>query len=560
MNSERIPVTLALALLAAVAGWWHPVEASDCVQKILPPPNIDSVFQSSGVGFGMHVFSPNELTTVVWDNYNTWPSANNYYGGVWIYRRENTSAEFEFLQFIGNGTLYQTVVTAFGAGDSIVVGGRVNIAIPRGNYTALIYDEDEGQYVVDQVLEPGGTSYGAYSNGAIGAMCSDWIFADFVVGSATALLSFYRNPDSQAWVKHNTVTTYSGADYTGLIGVSPSCTRLVTRTSIAADKFMSFKFSVADNNWILTQNWPTPSAGTEKATSIAVGDTRLYTAASGGRYNMTAENQPTNPNNLTSVAGAGSVSEYLWNGTHFVLNIEQLFQPNPGYNANCGLSMSLGGNTLVVGCPFYNTSFSFDEQCEEYPKVCNKTTCAVTLGGWSGVNQYLFIRGRVDQYALNSETGEFEFATSRDEVCNSSLPWQCNSGSSYGRAVATINDEVFVGAPADWAVGQLYVYGPTIECEKCPCKTDPPCENGGTCHETVDAPFFFCECPKNFTGVHCGEPYSPSSSAPSQWAAWGVAIALGSVVLVGAVVTFAVLGSKAAGPAYSKVSGGSSRR
>jgi hypothetical protein len=546
LSTSKVPLTLALALVALFMGWT--VDASDCVQKILPPNNVLTDLEAVDKGWSS-TFTPNELTMAIFSPDVVFYGAGQYMGGLWIYRRANTTSEYELLQVIGNGTILQRVVTAFGAGDYIVVGGRVNQVIPVNNYTVLLYDEDDGIYKLDQTLDVG-LGYTAVSTSTMpGTMCSTWLFGNFITGSTDTVYSFALDPDTKLWTKYSAVVNPAGAgDATLLMGIDPLCTHLIMRDATDPAKIRIFKHVVAQNNWIEFQSFPVPFSGDRKISALAVGEARLYLGQSLAYYNMTDENKPTNPLNLTSVYQAGIVSEYLFNGTQYVLSEEQLFQKTPGENAVCGSSISVSGNTLVVGCPGYNTTFSFEAQCNEHPAVCNTTTCAVSAGNWAAVQRNLYIQGRVDQYSYNAATNEFDYLTTRDEVCNSSLPWYCSVSIStkyyYGSSVATVNDEVYVVSPADWGVGQAYVYDNTVECEKCPCKTDPPCENGGVCSPLPTAPFFSCECPKNFTGVHCGEPFvEPTVSQPSVWTVYGPVVAIGSVAVVVMLVLVGVFGS-----------------
>lgn len=550
MGSHAVTVTLAYASFVAFVAVFAAARvtasispsSSSCLQRIMPPPQDQPLLLHNRGWWGGSVVAPNENTVAVLST-PTGDEMNPSTVGVWIYRRVNTTSEFGLLQRVGNGTGFHVVIGISGRGDMLIISGQSTIGNDRLNHTLFQYNTGQGQYVPMQVLDPNTEGMQPLDQSSI---CSEWAFAAFFDNDAqeVAVLSFYRHQDTGIWSKHGLVmtTTYTGPFFD--IEVSASCSRLVV---FELGIVHVFKYSLADNNWVEIQRMAVPDDGYKMVTTIAMDDSHLFLGMPHDSYNMTADNAAHNPHNLSAVLDAGAVAEYRWNGTQYVIAREQLFQESPAEKSLCGRSLALSGTTLLVGCMQYNTTFGFEEQCDQWPAVCNVTACAEFVGGdWERARSYLFIRGRVDQYTLNETSGSFVFSTSRDEVCNSTLPWQCAGEVTFGfgTAVATSGGYSFVTSPIDATVGQLYIYAPTVECEECPCKRDPPCLNGGTCHSLSVAPFFSCECPQNFTGVHCGAPFHPFSSSAGDWSwAWGwTVIVLGVALVVLVTVSVTPLG------------------
>ncbi len=507
-RSVELPCTLVLALLMF---WLGQTNGSECVQKLLAPYEIDPAHIPQRP-WGDRMFAPNELTVVVHSGIVDDPAIVDR---LWIYRRTTRNDPFHLIQILGNGTMFDTLSTAFGWGDYLVVGDLLgtNPFDPVSvytNYTLLEFDKVTNQYTISQVLDPLDRNL-TVTEKWNGAMCSNWIFLLFRVNVPIGispryrLVSFLRNPDTGRWARHSNLTDAEYIPETS-IAISSTCNRLVTRF-VTSDKFnfVVYNFSSAEGDWVETQRWPTPDIGNEAVQTMVLDDTHLYAGLPGQAYNTT---------NGSIVEQAGTVVEYLWNGTHFLLHRPQLFQSTPSAGSYCGYSLSLRDETLVVGCPGYNTTHSFADQCHAYPTLCNTTACAnLPETHPPDADAMLFIGGRIDQYALNATSNEYDFRVSRDETCNASLPWHCDlwgSGDAFspwrfGHAVGTFSNDVFVTAPFDWLIGQVYFYSnATTECDECSCPEGSP----------------------------CGNPREPTASSQTDWTMQGVVIGFGSSVLI----------------------------
>lgn len=518
-----------------------------CLTTTTPPPEEWELLASKN--FGEYLYVPNDDKLVVATTHVEWDPdhpTTTPTGGVWVYDRLATGKlQFsqEFRGYGGAGDLFQNLnyVTAFGE-YIFIAAGQPAVSGTHYNYTVMKQVLD-GTYVKSQILiaTAGTEAAVGQAQGTICA-CKDWVFAlFFTVGftpNAYTLRAFQRNQITGLFTYHSAVTTTTS--FALRLAVDPDCNNLAIRTPLGSgDSYLQI-YRFDGSTWVKRQEWtvaPTGHAGLQRMVMSA---NHLVLGYPLQTYNMTDENKPFNPLNLTAVVQAGIVSVFAWNGTGFNPSQDQLFQKTPGDSAKCGGSLDIYNDTIVVGCGFYNTSFSFADSCYPHPYgFCNTSTCASEL-----VPGLLFIRGRMDQYRLNPDTGEFDYVTTRDEICDPSQPFTCNTQSEFGlfgAGVAAYKTHTFATNPVDYMFGQIYDYTDDPFCGICPCKTDPPCHNGGVCKNTTTAPFFVCTCPTNFTGVHCSDPVPVPTPGKGKLDGGEIAaISFGSVVFVAVVALLAI--------------------
>lgn len=205
-------------------------------------------------------------------------------------------------------------------------------------------------------------------------------------------------------------------------------------------------------------------------------------------------------NNITS----GGVIVYTRISNVFTnFNYQLLDNTDPEPNEECGYSVSIHDETIVVGCPFFNR-FNLDY-------------------------------GRVLRYFYNGETWEL-IAAYTDY--NTGAFVQGFTG-EFGTSVSTIDNIMLVGAPKAFSAsssGHVFLYHPVCLNADCPlgtaCVSDPsfvvnftcvnqtspclsnPCHNGGICLNSQDVLSYSCLCPLGFSGTFCQTDIDECASKP----------------------------------------------